>query len=307
MRVLIIGGTGLLGKALLQGWTGDEVIATGSRDADIRDETQVQNLVSRCRPDWTILAAAYTDVDGCEKNPVLAHAVNCGGAANVARVAREYGSRLMLISTDYVFDGAKSTPYEVNDPVSPINVYGKTKAAAEAAVRENLPDCCIVRTAWLFGVDGKCFPNTILALARERKELLVVADQRGSPTFNRDLARAIVELTRVNAEGTVHATNSGDCTWFEFAQALSQAANLAQIVVKPISTEELPRPAKRPKYSALSHASLWKYGISMRPWQRALKDYLDERLDKIWVVRRQAATASEVLPTGSSSGEGSKR
>ena len=290
MRVLIIGATGLLGRVLLEEWAVDQVTGASSRDADIRDERQVRDLFARCKPEWTVLAAAYTDVDGCERNPELAHQVNCVGASNVARAARAYGSQLMLLSTDYVFDGTKSTPYEVDDPVAPLNVYGRTKAIAEAAVREILPDGCILRTSWLFGACGKCFPNTILKLAHEHKELSVVADQRGCPTLNRDLASAIVKLSRARAQGTIHATNAGVCSWFAFAQALLRAAGRTDVAVKPIRTEELGRPARRPKYSALSSNRLRQYGISLRPWEDALPQYLRE-----WRVSSQARE-QEALP-----------
>ena len=270
----------MLGGALVQKWTSDEIIATGSRDADIRDEGQVRDLIVSCKPHWIVLAAAYTDVDGCERNPELAHQVNCIGAANVARVARETDSRLTFISTDYVFDGSKSTPYEVDDPVNPISVYGRSKADGENAVRKIIPDCCIVRTSWLFGAGRKCFPDSILALAQNHKELQVVADQRGCPTFNRDAAQAIIRLIHADARGTINATNAGECSRFEFAQEILRAAGLASVVVKPATSNEQRRPAPRPKFSALSDASLKRYGISMRPWQEALHDYLAERLGR---------------------------
>jgi len=265
MRVLIIGATGLLGKALLGEWDFDEVTGASSRDADIREPAQLRALFARVRPEWTVLAAAYTDVDGCEKHPELAHRVNCVGAGNVARTARECGSRLMFLSTDYVFDGEKPLPYETDDPVAPMSVYGRTKAAGEAAVREILPEACIARTSWLFGVAGECFPNTILRLAETQRELSVVADQRGSPTFNRDLARAIMQLCRAGVRGTVHVTNSGDCSWYEFAQELVRGAGLTEVIVKSICTDESSRPAARPKHSVLSNGSLQRlYGISLR-------------------------------------------
>lgn len=279
MKVLVFGASGLLGRALVDEWSSDEAIPATSKDADIRDASQVRRLVSRFRPGWVILAAGYTDVDGCEKNTALAQEVNCGGAENVARAARESGSRMMLISSDYVFDGATPEPYEVGDPVRPLSCYGRSKAAAEATVREILPDCCIVRTSWLFGVPGKCFPNTILELAAKRNKLTVVSDQRGSPTFNRDLARAIVRLVRADAKGTLHAANSGDCSWFEFAKEIVRMAGLTGVEVLPISTREANRPAPRPAYSALSCASLDRYGIRMRPWPEALQAYLQERFE----------------------------
>ena len=211
MRVLVIGATGLLGKVLLEEWTvGDVLRGVGSRDVDIRDQSQLSPLFEQCRPEWTVLAAAYTDVDGCEKDQERAHQVNCAGALNVARAARDARSKLLFVSTDYVFDGSKHIPYETEDAVCPINVYGRSKTEAEKSIREILPSCCILRTSWLFGALGRCFPNTILELARSRKKLRVVADQIGSPTFNRDLARAIVKLVRADAKGIIHASNAGE-------------------------------------------------------------------------------------------------
>lgn len=276
MRVLILGGTGLLGRALVEEWTADQVLGVGSKDADIRGPVQLRRLFSDWRPDWTILAAAYTDVDGCERNPALARAVNNCGAANAAEVARGFGSRMLMVSTDYVFDGRKGSPYEVDDPVCPINVYGQSKADGEGAVRAILPEALIVRTAWLFGAHGKCFPKSILALAEKQNELAVVDDQRGCPTFNRDLARALIHLVHTGARGTVHVTNALSCSWFEFAVALLRDANRVDVAVRPIVTEETKRPARRPRYSVLSHTSLRPYGLTMRTWQQATRDYLRE-------------------------------
>ncbi len=279
MKVLVFGASGLLGRALVDEWSSDEAIPATSKDADIRDASQVRSLVSRFRPGWVILAAGYADVDGCEKNAALAQEVNCRGAENVARAAKEFGSRMMLISSDYVFDGAKREPYEVDDPVRPLSCYGRSKAAAEATVREILLDGCIVRTSWVFGAPGKCFPHTILKLAAERRKLAVVSDQRGSPTFNRDVARAIVRLVQAGAKGMIHAANNGDCSWFEFAQEIVRSAGLSDVEVLPISTREANRPAPRPAYSVLSCTSLAGHGIRMRPWRAALQAYLQERFD----------------------------
>ncbi len=277
MRVLIIGATGLLGKALLEEWSGDQIIGVGSRDVEIRDMSQLQQLYARNRPDWTVLAAAYTDVDGCERDPHRARQVNFLGALNVSSRARNAGSRLLFLSTDYVFDGAKGTPYEVDDTVNPINVYGRSKAEAEKGIREILPGCCILRTSWLFGAAGRCFPNSILRTAESRKRLAVVADQRGSPTYNRDLAHTIIELIRADARGIIHASNAGACTWHEFACEIVHAAGLGGVPVEPIHSGNLPRPAQRPKYSVLSTHSLKQYGLQMRPWRETLADYLADR------------------------------
>ena len=183
----------------------------------------------------------------------------------------------MFLSSDYVFDGKKTTPYETSDPRNPQSVYGRTKAEAEIKLQELIPDCCIVRTSWLFGIGGKCFPDTILKLAASRPSLDVVNDQRGSPTYVVDLARAIVQLLQKNAEGIVHATNSGDCTWFDFAEEIVRGAGLPTLV-RPVSSQQFVRPAPRPAYSVLSPASLHALGVEMPAWQAALTQYLKQRL-----------------------------
>lgn len=276
MRVLIFGATGLLGNALLREWHEDEVTGLGSRDADIRSYDQVASAIQQHRPEWIVLAAAYTDVDGCETHRDLAFDVNCKGAVNVAQAAEQAGARLLFLSTDYVFNGESRQPYEIDEAVAPQTVYGKTKAAAEGEIRKILPPACILRTSWVFGVGGKCFPDTILNLARSRNEIEVVDDQRGSPTYTIDLARAIISLCRQGAMGTVHATNRGDCTWYDFATEIVTSSHLAARV-QPTSSEKFVRPAKRPKCSVLSLASLDRYGISMPARQDALNRYLDER------------------------------
>jgi dTDP-4-dehydrorhamnose reductase len=215
-------------------------------------------------------------VDGCESNRKLAFDVNTQGAASVARAAEQNGARLLFLSTDYVFDGKGSLPYETDHPRAPRSVYGKSKAQAEAEISEILPDCCIVRTSWLFGAGGKCFPDTILKLAESRREIDVVDDQRGSPTYSPDLARAIAELCRRDATGIVHVTNRGDCSWFEFASEIVKLSG-SNTIMRPTSSDRFPRPAERPKYSVLSPNSLDQYGITMPEWRLALKDYLARR------------------------------
>jgi len=276
MRVTIFGATGLLGKALMREWDGDEVTGLGSRDADVRSVEQVDRAIKQHRPDWIVLAAAYTDVDGCETNRALAFEVNCQGALQVVRAAAEKGSRVLFLSTDYVFDGTKTSPYEIDDPLAPQSVYGQSKAEAEVKIREVLPTCCILRTSWVFGVGGKCFPDTILRLSTTRTELDVVNDQRGCPTYTVDLARVIIQLCRKGANGTVHATNRGECAWFDFASEIVRGAGL-QTLVRPTSSDQFIRPAKRPGYSVLSSASLQRNGIVMPTWQDALVRYLAER------------------------------
>jgi dTDP-4-dehydrorhamnose reductase len=277
MRVTVFGASGLLGQELVRAAEarGAKLTALSSKDADLRDHARVEQVIRDSRPEWIILSAAFTDVDGCEANPDLALAVNCQGAVHVAQAARKVGSHLMFLSTDYVFDGTKGSPYEISDPRNPINVYGESKARAEERLLEMVSDVCIVRTSWLFGHGGRCFPATVLKLAATRPEISVVNDQRGSPTFTHDLAPTVIQLCDQGARGIVHATNSGDCTWYEFAKEIMRMSGLPA-AVKPVSTAEFPRPARRPAYSVLSAASLAAHGIQMPSWQDALRRYLAE-------------------------------
>jgi dTDP-4-dehydrorhamnose reductase len=276
MKTMIFGASGLLGKELMREWTGDEIVGLGSRDVDIRDAGKVREVVERERPEWIVLAAAYTNVDDCEGHPDLAFAVNRDGAVNVAKAAKQTAAKLLFLSSDYVFDGKKSSPYETGDPRNPQSVYGRSKAEAEARLLELLPECCITRTSWLFGTGGKCFPDTILKLAASRPTLDVVNDQRGCPAYAADLARAIIQLCRNHSSGIVHATNAGDCSWFEFAREIVKRAGLAA-KVRPVSSQQMARPAPRPAYSVLSPASLHRCRITMPAWQDALERYLRER------------------------------
>lgn len=299
MRVLVIGATGLLGKVLMEEWDSDTITGVGAKHLDIRDESQVSDLFRRTRPEWTVLAAAYTDVDGCERDPKLAFQVNCIGAVHVAREVARTNSKLLFISTDYVFDGTKSAPYETDDLVCPINVYGESKAAAERRIREILPECCVVRTSWLFGAVGRCFPNKILELAETEKTLRVVADPVGNPTFNRDLARAIIQLVRSGATGIVHSTNTGACSWYDLACEILGTAGYRNIKLEAARTEEMPRPARRPNHSVLSIASLKRYQIQMRPWREALTDYF---ADRVTASSGREPTAAKVAMADSLSG-----
>ena len=276
MRVTIFGASGLLGTALANKFAEDDVSAPTSLEVDLRDTQRVEKWVEKARPERIVLAAAYTNVDGCESNPELAFSVNRDAAVIVAKAARKVGARLFFLSSDYVFDGKKTSPYEVDDARNPQSVYGRSKAEAEIQLLAVLPECCIVRTSWLFGTAGKCFPDTILKLAASRPTLDVVNDQRGCPTYAVDLAKAIVQLCRQGARGIVHATNRGDCTWFGFAREIVRSAGLAT-EVRPVSSLQMARPAPRPAYSVLSSASLAGLQIQMPSWQDALQRYLRER------------------------------
>jgi dTDP-4-dehydrorhamnose reductase len=276
MKVLILGASGLLGQALTREWKDDEISAPSSREVDIRDAASVEESVNKVRPEWIVLAAAYTDVDGCESHRDLAFAVNRDGPVNVAQAAKRYGAGLLFLSSDYVFDGRKQSPYEVDDPRNPQSVYGRSKAEAEVRLLEALTESCIVRTSWLFGMGSKCFPDTILKLAATRPALDVVNDQRGCPTYSLDLALSIIQLCRKGTSGIVHATNAGDCTWFEFAREIIARAGL-KTEVRPVTSQQFSRPAARPAYSVLSATSLRTLGVAMPTWKDALCRYLAER------------------------------
>jgi dTDP-4-dehydrorhamnose reductase len=279
MRILIIGSSGMLGSDLVEQWNDDDIIPATSRDVDIREIGQLRQFITQAHPDWVVLTAAYTDVDESERNPQQAFAVNGEGTRNVARIARELGRRLFYISTDYVFDGASHRPYEPDDPIHPLNVYGASKAAGEDAVREQSKDWVIARTSWLFGACRASFPEKILRAAARQPQIKVVADQIGSPTFTRDLAAAIRDLVRSDARGILHITNAGSCSWFEFAkEVLLKAGRRTPIL--PITTAEADRLAKRPAYSVLSPASLTVRGIRLRSWQEAVDAYLTELRQK---------------------------
>jgi dTDP-4-dehydrorhamnose reductase len=267
----------MLGADLLDEWQSDELIPADRAEADLRDFPQVEKLVLRVRPEWVVLAAAYTDVDGCEQNPELAFAVNQTGVANVARAARLVAARVFLVSTDYVFDGKNTRPYETTDPVSPLNVYGASKAAGETALSKSQVAWCVGRTSWLFGVHGVSFPEKILRAAETRPELSVVSDQIGSPTYTRDLARVIRALLSRDVRGFVHITNEGICSWFDFAREILAQSGRESIPVLPITTDQAARSARRPNYSVLSPASLHAFGIRTRPWQEALRAFLKEK------------------------------
>lgn len=276
MKVMILGATGLLGQALMREWAGDNIVGYGVEDVDIRNAQKIREVATKSQPEWIVLAAAYTDVDGCESNRELAFSINRDGAVNVAEAAKQVGAKLMFLSSDYVFDGKKISPYEVDDPRNPQSVYGRTKAEAEVRLLEIVAGCCVLRTSWLFGPGGKCFPDTILKAAATRPVLDVVDDQRGCPTYSVDLARTMIQLCHKAATGIVHVTNTGDCTWFQFASEIVQRSGLST-QVRPTSTQQMARPAPRPPYSVLSAKSLHRSGLAMPSWHEALGRYLDER------------------------------
>ena len=284
MRILITGADGMLGTDLREALgTEHDLVPTdligGLRFLDVTDTDQVLSTIAEVKPDAVIHAAAYTDVDGCERDPDKAFRVNGLGTWNVATACARIGATLVYISTDFVFDGEKGEPYTEYDAVNPLGHYGASKLAGETHVRTVCRKHFIVRTAWLYGVHGKSFPRAMIDLARTREEISVVADQVGSPTFTVDLARAIGLLLDNPLCGTYHVTNKGSCSWYEFAARTLALAGINNIKVKPIKAAEWPSPTRRPKYSVLRHCALEFQGRdNMRPWEDALADFVS-RLD----------------------------
>jgi dTDP-4-dehydrorhamnose reductase len=274
MRIFLTGGDGQLGRALRRILSAHDLLAPAESEADISDP-RVASLIAEARPDVVIHAAAYTDVDGAEANPDRAFAVNALGSRHVAQGAAESGARLIAVSTDYVYDGAKQGPYREDDPVAPLGLYGASKLAGEREILKAKPDAVILRTAWLYG-EGKNFVETILRLARGRDELRIVDDQHGSPTAAADLATVIAALLQTPCAGVYHAVNAGTCSWYEFAREILRLAGIDRRVV-PIRSSELVRPAKRPANSVLDCGKLAALGVTLRPWQDALRAYLRER------------------------------
>lgn len=280
MKTLVIGAGGMLGSDLVRAFEERRhaVLAPSRKDLDIVVPESVREYILREKPRCVILSAAYTRVDDCESNRDLAFAVNAGGPRNVAQACREAGAGLVYISTDYVFNGKKNDPYTEDDPTDPLCVYGQSKLAGESHVKELSRDYLIVRTSWLYGLNGRNFVETILKKAQAESELRVVNDQAGAPTYTRDLAEALTILVGRNAKGVVNATNAKSCTWFEFARTILQFRGIEGVTVRPVTTAEFNAPARRPANSVLSSKRYREItGGSLRPWREALADYLRAR------------------------------
>ena len=255
MRILITGATGMLGLDVqaAAAASGHDAVAHSRTELDITDSGAVAEAIGAARPDAVINCAAYTNVDGAESDPDRAHAVNGAGAGHVAAAAAQAGARVIHVSTDYVFDGTKRSPYVESDRTAPASVYGASKLAGERAVADAAPDHhTIVRTSWLFGAGGPCFPATMLRLAGERNELTVVDDQVGCPTYTAHLATALVAIAGAAEPlaGVVHLAAAGECSWHDFAVAIFERAGV-EVTVERGRSEDLGRPAPRPAYSVL--------------------------------------------------------
>ena len=276
MRILITGSSGMLGHDLNETLKDNhELILTTSKTLDITDEKQVRDIICEKKPDAVINAAAYTDVDGCEENQDIAYAVNGQGVRNLALACKEVNCPLVHISTDYIFNGKNNNrPWVEDDEIGPINVYGKSKLKGEEAILEILDKYFIVRTAWLYGINGKNFPRTMLELAQSHSEITVVYDEVGSPTYTLDLAHAISQLIETDYYGIYHITNSGCCSWCEFARYIFEVAD-ADVNVIPVTASEFARPASRPSYSVLENKKWIENGFEpLRSYKEAIKEYI---------------------------------
>jgi len=267
--ILIIGANGMLGsevKKLLP-----NAKAVDKDELDITSSQSYQKILD-LKPELIINCAAYTDVDGAETNKELCKKINVDGTLNIARAAKTLNIPLIHISTDYVFNGEKKTGYNKDDKKDPINYYGQTKADSEEIIIQHLEKYYLIRTAWLFGKNGKNFVKTIIRLCNEKDQIKVINDQIGSPTYTLDLAKQIVNFTKADNNspyGIYHFTNSETCSWYEFAEEIKKQKNLT-CNIQPCSTQDYPLPAKRPEYSILLST------LDRRPWKEALKDYLEE-------------------------------
>lgn len=279
--MLVIGAKGMLGRDVVPELKGsfpeDDVVAWDIDEIDIRKEEETILKIEKVRPAIVINLAGYTDVDGCESNRQEAFAVNADGMKHIATAVRRCHAKAIYLSTDYVFDGKKGSPYVEDDPPNPINLYGHSKWKGEQYALTLGKEGLVIRTQWLYGRYGKNFVTTILRQSKEKKVLSIVQDQIGSPTYTVDLSRAITLLIQKGASGIFHVANRDFCSWHEFGKAILGLSGAKEVEVLPMSSRELDRKAARPSYSVLS---TWKFtretGVSPRPWPEALKDFLSE-------------------------------
>lgn len=275
MRVLVTGYKGQLGTDVMNELEkrGHTAIGVDIEEMDITDEASVKRVIPEAEADAVIHCAAYTAVDAAEENEALCRKINGEGTAYIARVCRELDIKMMYISTDYVFDGQGERPWEPDDPRDPLNVYGQTKYEGELAVEKYLEKFFTVRIAWVFGINGKNFINTMLRLG-EKGKVSVVDDQIGSPTYTLDLARLLVDMIETDRYGRYHATNEGLCSWYEFAREIFRQAGM-EVEVQPVSSESFNAKAKRPSNSRMEKKKLDENGFRRLPsWQDALGRYL---------------------------------
>ena len=276
MKILITGSNGMLGHDLIEVLKDNhELILTTSKTLDITDKNHVIEFIGENKPDIVINSAAYTNVDGCEENQETAYSINGDGVRNLAEGCSKIDCPLVHISTDYVFNGKNTKPWVENDEIGPISVYGKSKLKGEEAILETLDKFFIIRTAWLYGINGGNFPKTMLELAKNHSEITVVYDEVGTPTYTLDLAKAISKLIGTDYYGIYHITNSGNCSWCEFARYIFEVAD-KDVKVIPVTASEFARPAPRPHYSVLENKKWIENGFKpLRSYKDAAKEYIE--------------------------------
>ncbi len=282
--IWLIGNKGTLGSEVadLLSERGLPFFGT-DREPDITDAAAIRAFAVGKDIDWIVNCAAYTAVDQAEDEQDLCRRLNSHGPANLGALASGIGASVIHISTDYVFDGSGNRPYTEDDPISPLGVYGKTKAEGEVALRDSCARSYILRTAWLYGMRGKSFVSTMLRLMREKTEIGVVADRQGTPTYARDLAQAILKIMDSGriAYGAYHYTNAGRTTWYEFARAIHDEARRRGLLerdceIRPLTADRYPTRARRPSYSVLSTAKIERvFGIVPPPWRQSLVEFID--------------------------------
>lgn len=277
MKILVTGANGQLGQDVVKVLSLNHVVyGFGREQLDFTNESQCFEVLETLKPDIVIHCGAYTAVDLAETEEDLAYKINAFGTRNLAVASEKVGAKLCYISTDYVFDGTGTKPYREYDNTNPQSIYGKSKRAGEHLVQTLSTKYFIVRTSWVYGLYGANFVKTMLKLAQDRDSLKVVNDQFGSPTYTVDLANFLEQLIQTERYGIYHASNSGVCSWFEFANAIFEESG-KKMFVEPCSTEEFPRPAPRPRYSAMEHMSIRANGFEdLRPWREGLQAFLKE-------------------------------
>ena len=279
MKVLVTGVKGQLGYDVVNELTkcGIEAVGVDIQEMDITDAASVEKVIGEAAPDAVVHCAAYTAVDAAEDNVEICRKVNADGTQNIANVCKKLDCKMVYISTDYVFDGEGTRPWEPEDERHPLNVYGQTKYEGELAVQKTLEKYFIVRISWVFGVNGKNFIKTMLNLGETHDTLTVVDDQVGTPTYTYDLARLLVDMLEKDAYGKYHVTNEGGyITWYEFAKEIFAQAGM-DVNVVPVTSDKFPAKAKRPHNSRMDKSKLKKNGFTPLPtWQDALKRYLSE-------------------------------
>ena len=277
-RLIVTGAGGMLGADVTRQFSSNfKVTALTRKELDITDKKAVRQVFKHYRPEIVINCAAFTRVDDCESMKETAFSVNAEGPGILASACRDSGALLVHISTDYVFDGSKKSPWKEDEPKAPLNIYGESKLQGEKRVEARCDNYLIIRTSWLFGLNGPNFITTMLDLSKKRDELSVVNDQEGSPTSTRDLAWGIKMLVMHDLRGVFHCCNSGSCTWFDLCRFVFEKRGIKGVTLKPVPSESFPRPAARPEYSVLDTSRFKKFtGRKMRPWQQAVSEYLSD-------------------------------